>query len=245
MFLYLLENRALVQPPLSSKVNYIQVCQAYLNYFPLVRSYEGEIAIQYKTTNDSGKGERRWREHDLRSRVYIHQNLSPSSSAGCPRSWDFRARPGLWRTLVEIPYHDQVYVDAPSFGLATIHKSEESAAIDREALELLPDKLKATATGARRFSEAMVCATKVSGNSAISAKSMRTVFPCWSTPKLLGCMSDWVNMRRSPRISTGDSCFWAWVESSVYAWPRLHVIISERWMLEKMKARMYLAHVPL
>ena len=107
----------------------------------------------------------------------------------------------------------------------------------------LPDKLKAMAIGARRFSEDMVSATKVSGNSPISAKSIRTVFPCSSTPKLLGCMSDWVNMRRSPLISTGDTCFWAWVESTVYAWPRLHV--SERRMLEKIKARTHLVHVPL
>jgi len=70
---------------------------------------------------------------------------------------------------------------------------------------------------------AIVCATKVSGNSPIAAKSIRTVFPCWSTPKLLGCMSDWVSMRRSPNISTRDSSF---VD-----------------VLEKMKARTHLVHV--
>src|SRR5260221_5478112 len=100
------------------------------------------------------------------------------------------------------------------------------------------------AIGARRFSENMVYATKVSGNSPISAKSIRTVFPCGSTPKLLGCMTDWVNMRRSSRISTGDSSFWAWVESSnVYARPRLHV--SERWIVETMEARTHHVHVAL
>ena len=124
--------------------------------------------------------------------------------------------------------------------MATIHKCEESATIG--VLEL-SDKFKAMAIGVRRFVN-MVYATNVSGNSPISAKSIRTVFPCWSTPKLLGCMSDWVNMRRSSRISTGDRRFWAWVESSnVYAWPRLHV--SERWMVQKMKARTHLVHVAL
>ena len=106
----------------------------------------------------------------------------------------------------------------------------------------LPDKFKAIATiGARRFSEDMVYATKVSGNSPISAKSIKTVFPYWSSPKLLGCMSDWVNMRLSPLISMGDTCFWAWVSSKVHDWNRLHV--SEWWTPEKMKA--HLAHVPL
>ena len=124
--------------------------------------------------------------------------------------------------------------------MATIHKSEEIAPI--EVLELA-DKLKAMAIGARRFSEDMVYATNVAGNSPISAKSNRTVFPCWSTPKLLGCMSDWVNMRRSSLISTEDSCFLASVESNVYAWPRFHV--GERRMVENIKARTHLAHVPL
>jgi hypothetical protein len=80
-------------------------------------------------------------------------------------------------------------------------------AVDRPAVPVGP--------GAARFSEYMVYTTKVSGNSPISAKSIKTVFSCWSTPKLLGCMSDWVNMRQSPLISMGDSCFWACREKRV------------------------------
>jgi hypothetical protein len=119
--------------------------------------------------------------------------------------------------LVDIPY--QVQVATPRCGLFAIHKSNEIA--DIEILEF--GKLKDLAIGARRSSEDMVCATKVSGNNSTAAKSSMTVFPFWSTPKLLGCMSDWVNMRRSPLIPTGDNCCWAPVGSSVNAWPILHV----------------------
>jgi hypothetical protein len=41
-------------------------------------------------------------------------------------------------------------------------------------------------------------AAKDSGNIATSAKFVRTVFPCSSTPNLLGSLSDGMNIRRSP-----------------------------------------------
>ncbi|KIK13294.1 hypothetical protein PISMIDRAFT_646187 [Pisolithus microcarpus 441] len=72
---------------------------------------------------------------------------------------------------------------------------------------------------------------KDSGNSPISPKSIRTIFPCSSTPKLLRCMSNCVNIKRSPHTLTGDHRHRACRKSIVYAWPRLHV--DKRWILER------------
>lgn len=153
--------------------------------------------------------------------------------------WDSRTRSGLWRSLVEILR--QVQADVPSFRSETNHKYEQILAI--EAFESF-DKSKDPEMGARLPSGVdIVCATKVSGNSCISPKSMRTVLFFSSTPKLLMSMSDCVNIRRSSLILTGDTWFLIWSGRFVYACPRLHV--SERCLLEKIQAWMHCIQVPL
>ena len=79
----------------------------------------------------------------------------------------------------------------------------------------------------------IACATKVLGNSPISAKSMRTILFFSSTPKLLMSGLDCVNIRRSSLILTGDTRFLIWTERFVYACPGLHV--SEWCILEKIQ----------
>lgn len=93
-------------------------------------------------------------------------------------------------------------VDVPSFGAAVIHKQCAVAAIDVIFGSLHQPKDLARAAWPP---DAIVYAAKDSGRNAISPKSNRTVVPCSSTPKLLGCMSGCVNMRRSSLISTGST----------------------------------------
>ena len=96
----------------------------------------------------------------------------------------------------------------------TIHKQEEITAMEA-TLKL--DKPKDLAITARLLFEDNVYATKDSGNIAISPKSIRTVFPCSSTPKLLGSMSGCMNIRRSPLRLTDSTGFLLKVESNVRA----------------------------
>src|SRR5258708_36252872 len=91
-----------------------------------------------------------------------------------------------------------------------------------EATLELPDKSKDLAIMERLSSEDNVYAAKDSGNIAISPKSIRTVFPCSSTPKLLGSMSGCMNIRRSP-IRLTDSTGLPKDECNVRAWPRVYV----------------------
>ena len=58
------------------------------------------------------------------------------------------------------------------------------------------------------------------GNSPMSLKSIKTVLPFSSTPKLESSMSDWVNMSRSPLRLRRDTFCWARTESKPYARPR-------------------------
>lgn len=95
----------------------------------------------------------------------------------------------------------------------------------------LADEPEDSAIAASLLFEDIVYATKDSGNSAMSPKSNRTVFPCSSTPKLLASMSGWVNISRSPLIPTGFTGCVAKVKSSVRAWPILNV--SGWWTLGK------------
>ena len=79
------------------------------------------------------------------------------------------------------------------------------------------DKPKDLAITARLSFEGNAYAAKDSGNIAISPKSIKTVFPCSSTPKLLGSMSGCINIRRSPLRLTGFTGFLAKVDRNVHA----------------------------
>jgi len=94
------------------------------------------------------------------------------------------------------------------------------------------DQPKNLATAAVKVaSEDSVNIAKDAGNSPISLKSNRTVFPPLSMPKLLASMSDCVKISGSlPNLTGSNGCLRK-LESIVHAWPRLHV--SGWRMLEK------------
>ena len=84
----------------------------------------------------------------------------------------------------------------------------------------LPDQPKNLATAAvKMVPKDIVNIAKDVGNSPISPKSNRTVFPLSSTPKLLGSMSDCVKISGSPLNLTGSTGCLRKVESIVSAWP--------------------------
>ena len=76
------------------------------------------------------------------------------------------------------------------------------------------------AIGSKFLFEDSIKATNDSDNSPTVLKPIKTVQPFSSTPKLESCMSDWVNMRRSPLTLAGNAFFQAAPESKPYAWPR-------------------------
>ena len=123
-------------------------------------------------------------------------------------------------------------VDVPKLGSATI--SRQWAIADIEYIFELPDRPKESTIGPNFLFR--VKTTKVSGNTPIWLKFIKTVLPCSSTPKLESSMLDWVNMRRSPQTLTGGTIFLAVTESKRYAWAQ-KFMLAEVGTLEKIKAR--------
>jgi hypothetical protein len=87
----------------------------------------------------------------------------------------------------------------------------------------LPDQPKNLATAVKVLSKDIVNIAKDIGNSPMSPKSNRTVFPPSSTPKLLASMSYCVKISGSPLNLTGFNGCLRKLESIVLAWPRLHI----------------------
>lgn len=87
-----------------------------------------------------------------------------------------------------------------------------------EASLELPDRPMEAMIESNFSSEDNVRATKDSGNTPSVPKSIKTVLPFSSTPKLESSMSDWANIRHSPSILTRGVCFLPACESKPYAW---------------------------